>query len=73
MFFNEAKILGDYSRALENFRSISYIALLVFCKSVKIHVYTLIFGTRKAEAISSLVMKITANENDRNDILQTFR
>jgi len=31
------------------------------------------FGTRKAEVLNSLVMKITANVNDTNDILQTFR
>jgi len=31
------------------------------------------FGTRNAEVLSSLIMKITANENDTNDILQTFR
>jgi len=31
------------------------------------------FGTRKAEVLNSLIMKITANENDTNDILQTFR
>jgi len=32
-----------------------------------------VFGTRKAEVLNSLIMKITANENDTNDILQTFR
>jgi len=31
------------------------------------------FGTRKAEVLNSLKMKITANENDTNDILQTFQ
>jgi len=31
------------------------------------------FGTRKAEVLYSLIMKITASENDTNDILQTFR
>jgi len=31
------------------------------------------FSTRKAEVLNSLIMKITANENDINDILQTFR
>jgi len=30
------------------------------------------FCTRKAEVLNSLTMKITANENDINDILQTF-
>jgi len=30
-------------------------------------------GTRKAELLNSLNMKITANENNINDILQTFR
>jgi len=30
------------------------------------------FGTRKAEVLKSLIMKITAKENDINDILQTF-
>jgi len=25
------------------------------------------------EVLNSLIMKITANENDKNDILQTFR
>jgi len=30
-------------------------------------------GTRKSEVLNSLIMKITANENDINDILQTFR
>jgi len=30
-------------------------------------------GTRKAEVLNSLIMKTTANENDINDILQTFR
>ena len=30
-------------------------------------------GTRKKEALKSLIMKITANKNDINDILQTFR
>jgi len=29
--------------------------------------------TRKAEALNSLTLKITANETDTNDILQTFR
>jgi len=29
--------------------------------------------TRKAEVLNSLIMKITVNENDINDILQTFR
>jgi len=33
----------------------------------------LFLGTRKAEVLKSLIMKITANENDINDILQTFR
>ena len=28
---------------------------------------------KKAEVPNSLIMKITANENDTNDILQTFR
>jgi len=28
------------------------------------------FGTRKAEVLNSLIMKITANENDTNDILR---
>jgi len=31
------------------------------------------FGTRKSEVLNSLIMKITANENDTNDILQTLR
>jgi len=31
------------------------------------------FGIRKAEALNSLIMKITANENDINDKLQMFR
>jgi len=31
------------------------------------------YGTRKAEVLKSLIMKITANENDTNDILQTFQ
>jgi len=35
--------------------------------------FPLIFDTRKAEVLNSLVMKSTANENDTNDILQTFR
>jgi len=30
-------------------------------------------GTRKAEVLNSLMMKITANENNINDTLQTFR
>jgi len=30
-------------------------------------------STRKAEVLNSLIMKITAKENDTNDILQTFR
>jgi len=29
--------------------------------------------TRKEEVIKSLILKITANKNDINDILQTFR
>jgi len=29
------------------------------------------FGTRKVEVPNSLIMKITANENDINDSLQT--
>jgi len=32
----------------------------------------LVFGTRRAEVQNSIIMKITANENDTNDILQTF-
>jgi len=31
------------------------------------------FGTRKAEVLNSIVMKSTANENDINGLLQTFR
>jgi len=31
------------------------------------------FGTGKAKVLNSLIMKITANENDVNDILQTFQ
>jgi len=31
------------------------------------------FGTRKAEVLNSLIMKITAKENDTHDILQTLR
>jgi len=30
-------------------------------------------GTRKAQVLNSLIMKITVNENDINDILQTLR
>jgi len=30
-------------------------------------------GTRKAEVLKSLIMKTTANENDINNILQTFQ
>jgi len=30
-------------------------------------------GTRKAEVLNYLIMKIMANENDINDILQTFQ
>jgi len=30
-------------------------------------------STRKAEVLNSLIMKITASENDTNDMLQTFR
>jgi len=32
-----------------------------------------IFGIRKAEVLNRLITKITANENDTNGILQTFR
>jgi len=35
--------------------------------------YAKAFGTRKAEVLNSLIMKITAKENDTNDILQTLR
>jgi len=31
------------------------------------------FVTRKAEVLNSLIIEITANESDVNDILQTFR
>jgi len=31
------------------------------------------FGTRKVEVLNSLIMNITAKDNDTNDILQTFR
>jgi len=34
---------------------------------------TLDFGARKAEVLNSLIMNITTNENDTNDILQMFR
>jgi len=30
-------------------------------------------GTRKAEVLNSLIMKLTVNENDTNNILQTVR
>jgi len=30
------------------------------------------FGTRKAEVLNSLVMKITANKNDTNDVCIVF-
>ena len=46
----------------------------VFRKHWKIISWTeLKFGTRKAEVLNSLIMKLTANENDTNGILQTFR
>jgi len=32
-----------------------------------------VFGTRKTEVLNSLIMNITAEANDINDILQTFR
>jgi len=37
------------------------------------YIMLIIFGTRKAKVLNSFIMKITANENDINDILQMFR
>jgi len=39
----------------------------------KLLFFAVYFGTRKAKVVNSLIMKITTNENDTNDILQTFR
>jgi len=41
-------------------------------KIPEIKCYKIVYSTRKAEALNSLLMKTTAKENNINDILQTF-
>jgi len=38
-----------------------------------ISIDTILFGTRKAEVLNSLIINTTAKANDTTDILQTFR
>ena len=53
-------------------KSSSVNSIFFFNNALKVKKEALILGTRKAEVLNSLIMKITANENDTNDILQTF-
>jgi len=68
MIANFANAKGRWGRLFV----VILLSKVMYFRNVMVYKQIKAFRTRKAEVLNSRVMKITANENDINDILQTF-